>query len=99
MNIFENNINIEGRQRQSLSVSTSAASTTNPLDPGTYAVWADVDTSIRVDVDKSVASAVTVANGFPINSGDPVMPVRITRPAFLGGIASGSGSLYYHKIA
>lgn len=99
MNIFENNVNIEGRRAVSLSVSGTAAATTNPLEPGTYAVWSDVNTFIRVDVDKAVADDVTTTDGFPITASMPVMPVRITRPAFLGAIASEAGTLYYHQVA
>lgn len=99
MNIFENNVVLEGRSAASLSVSGTAASTTDPLPVGTYAVWATVDTKIRVSIDKDVAEEVTTTNGFPITADNPVMPVRITRPAFLGAIAGSAGTLYYHQIA
>ena len=98
MNIYENQVNLEGRRASSISVSTSAASEFI-LEPGVYAVWADVDTHIAVNVDDTVAETVTTSNGFPITANSSVIPVRITRPSFLAGIAGSSGTLYYHQVS
>ena len=97
MNIFENQIVLEGRRAASLSVSGTAASTPL-LEPGLYAVWATVDTHISVDVNVTVAETVTTSDGFRIKADSSVMPVRVTRSAYLAGIAGEAGTLYYHKV-
>lgn len=98
MNVYENQVVLEGRSAQSISVSGTAASALI-TEPGVYAVWAGVDTHIKVDVDETRAETVTTSNGFPITANSPVMPVRITRPSYLAGIAGSSGTLYYHRIS
>lgn len=98
MNVYENQVNLEGHSAQNLAVSATAASA-QILEPGVYAVWATVDTSIKVAQSDTEAESLTVATGFPITASSPVMPVRITRASYLGAIAGGSGTLYYHKIA
>lgn len=97
MNIFENQVVLEGRSASSLAISGTAASTP-VLEPGVYAVWSTVDAKIKVDVFASVAETVTIANGFPVTANTPVLPVRITRPAYLGAIAESAGTLYYHRV-
>lgn len=97
MNVFENQANIEGHSALSISVSTTADSAFIDT-PGVYAVWSTVDTKIKIDTTAARAETVTTANGFPITAASPVLPLRITRPAFLGAIASENGTLYYHRI-
>ena len=93
---FENQIVLEGRQAEAISVSTSAASDFI-AEPGVYGVWATVDTHIRNDVDQTRAEAVTTSNGWKITANDAPTPVRITRPSRLAAIAGESGTLYYHR--
>jgi len=98
MNVFENQIVIEGRSAASLSVSATAA-VTGLLEPGVYALWSTVDAKIRVDADSTRAEGVTTSNGFPITADSSVIPVRITRPSYLAGIAGSAGTLYYHRVS
>lgn len=98
MNVYENQAVLEGRRASSLSVSGTAASVLIN-QPGVYAVWSDVDTKISVDVDETRAETVTTSDGFPITADSPVVPIRITRPSYLAGIAESNGTLYYHQIS
>lgn len=95
---FENQANIEGHSAATLSVSTTADSV-GPLTPGVYYVWSTVDTYIRVDANETRAEAVTTNTGFPILADLPGIPVRVTRPAYLAGIAGENGTLSYHRIS
>lgn len=95
--MFENQVVLEGRSAAALSVSGTADSTPL-LEAGVYAVWATVDTHIKVDVSSTVAETVTTSNGFKITADSPVMPVRLTRPSYIAGIAGSSGTLYYHRV-
>lgn len=97
--MFENQINIQGRSAKSLSVSGTAAVVTNPLEAGVYAVWSDVDTYIALDRTSSVADDVLTTTGFKITANSPVIPMRVTSPSFLAGIAGSAGTLYYHRVA
>ena len=98
MSNYENQIVIEGRSAAALSVSATADSV-YITEPGVYAVWSSVDTFIRNDTDETRAEAVTTSTGFKITSDSPVIPLRITRPSYLAGIAGSSGTLYYHKVS
>lgn len=70
MNIFENNVNLKGAVH-TLSVSGTVAVTSTTLDVGTYAVWSDVDTYIKVDKFTCSFNDRTTSNGFPIFASNP----------------------------
>lgn len=83
---------------ESLSVSGTAAVTGTPLEVGVYAMWATVDTYIKLNESSAVASGVTTATGYKILAAGEPVGVRVTEPAFLAGIAGSAGTLYYHKV-
>lgn len=99
--MFGNTLILNGHSRESLSISAAAAQTETPLTVGTYAVWSDVDCSIKVDSTPLVGSDVdvTVASGYPITGGSDPVAVRIPNVSKVQAIASVNGTLYYHKIA
>ncbi len=95
--MFENNVVIEGRSQGSVAFTTSAAQSAI-LQPGTYAVWCDVDCFIKTH--PSNASGVTTSNGLKIFSNNPgYIPLRLTQPSKIGVIGASSGTLSYHQIA
>ncbi len=97
MNVFENQVVIEGRQAAALSVSGTAASV-YITQPGVYAVWSDIDVYIRVAQTAARAETVTTSNGLKVTGSASLLPVRVTRPCYLGGIAGSAGTLYYHQV-
>lgn len=88
-----NFVAIEGHNKSSLVVSTSAAQTP-ALQKGIYDVWADVDVWIKVGID---ASNVTSSNGYKIFAGN-VVPVQVDSGRKIGAIAGGAGNLSYHRV-
>lgn len=95
--MFENSVNIMGREAETLSVSTTAAST-EPLQPGIYALWSDEDTYIRVSKTSADAETVDTDIGLKITANTAVFPVRVQSEAYLGAIAGSNGNLYYHLV-
>ena len=83
---------------QSISVSTSAAVTTTPLQPGIYALWSTTDTYIKLNETSTVADDVTVSTGYKIQASSSPAGIKVTEPAFLAAIAGENGTLYYHKV-
>lgn len=78
---------IEGRSQ----IAVSAGGQTDPLASGTYDVWADADTYIKVG---KTASDVTTGTGYKIPAG-AIVPVRIGRD----GLRIGStGALSVHRV-
>jgi len=92
--MFENRINIEGRSQKSFTY-TATAGQSPVLEPGVYAVWSDVNCFIKV---APTANDVTIATGFPIFAGAPIMPVLVPDPAKIGAVGAGAGTLYFHQI-
>lgn len=100
--MFENSANIMGQRAKSLTTSTSAATTTDPLEPGVYAIWSAADHYISLDKTAAAAALVTTSGsttGLKITANSPVMPIRVPSACFLGAIAGGSSTLYYMKVA
>ena len=97
--MFENAVNIQGRDAGTLTVSASAVVTGTPLEPGVYALWSDVDVYIKVDKNSEVADDVTTTIGFKITANSCVLPVRIASDSYLGAIATEGGNLYYQQAS
>lgn len=85
---------IDGYRRFAVAVGAAATQSVGLL-PGTYAVWADVDCSVRVS--KSEATGVTVDDGYPIFADAEPVLLRINDGARIGVIGT-TGNLYYHRV-
>lgn len=82
-------INIVGTARIAQLTTSAAAAQTAALPEGIYAVWASVDTNIKV---ATTANDVTVATGYLIRANTTV---KVFVPALhkIGAIAGGAGVL------
>ena len=79
-----------------LAISAVAAQTA-ALDEGIYDVWCnEAEVFVRID---ATATGVTTGNGYPIKIGN-VLSFQIRPNHRIGAIlASGSGTLRYHRVA
>lgn len=89
--LFENAINIQGRQQKTFAAGAQSA---EKLTPGVYAVWASAVVHIKVDA--VLASDVTSATGYLVRA-DTTVFVRVASDSFLG--AAGTANVYYQQIA
>lgn len=88
-------INLSGNAQATLSVSTTAADTA-ALPGGLYDLWCDVDVYIKV---ASAADDVTTSTGYLLRANTTLPNVYIPNAEVIGGIlASGTGTLSYHKV-
>ena len=88
---------IEGKTALSITLSTSAASSDDLLEVGTYAIWSDTDSRIKLATTAAVAETVTAADGFLVDGATKPELFKVVRPNYLGAIAGEAGTLYYHK--
>lgn len=87
-------VDIEGYEAGTVSLSTTAAASA-ALEEGIYDVWADVDCYIRLS---AAPTAVTTSNGYLMRVGN-TMPYLVKNGSKIGAIvASGTGTLKYHKV-
>ncbi len=88
-------VDIEGSSQQTLAVSTSAAATSG-LPEGIYDVKCDVNAYIKVG--NGTVTDVTSSTGYELLANN-VIPVFIRNGSKIGVIlASGTGTLKYHKV-
>lgn len=92
---MDTGVYLSGRSQQQLALTTSGAQT-GILDAGFYDIWCDVECYIAVD---ATASDVTTANGYLYRTGTTLSDVWIPAGQRLGGVvASGTGTLSYHRV-
>lgn len=92
---FSDAVQLSGNAQGTLSLSTTAADTA-ALSGGIYDVWSDVDCYIKV---ATVADDVTTSTGYLLRTGN-TMPIIVPDQEVIGGIvASGTGTLSYHKVS
>lgn len=85
---------ISGFSQATVALSTTAAQSA-ALDAGEYDVWSDVDCYIKV---AATANDVTTSTGYMLRANNTV-PVIVPSQEKLGGIvASGTGTLTYHRV-
>jgi hypothetical protein len=86
---------LSGNSQVTVSLTTTAAQSA-ALAAGIYDVWCDVDCFIKVN---ATANDVTTANGYLLRANNTI-PLIIPDQEKLGGIvASGTGTLSYHKVS
>lgn len=96
MQVFTDAIYLEGNAQGSVAMSTTGAQSAAPVDNGFYDVWSTVDCYIKV---ATTADDVTTATGYLLRANNTVT-VFLKAGRKLGAIvASGTGTLYYHKVA
>lgn len=86
-------INIQGFRQQSFAVSAVAAQG-NSLDRGNYDVWSDVDVWIKIG---KTVDDVTASNGYMLYAGN-VVSFFIDQGSRIGAIATGAGTLRFHRV-
>ncbi len=89
-------VRLKGNSQAQLSVSGTAAQTSAITDGGgMYDVWADIDVYVKV---APTANDVTTSTGYLIRANNTV-PVLVGDGDRIGAIASGSGTLRYHRVS
>lgn len=97
--MFENFTNLMGHEAQTVTIAVAdTAYSTGPLEPGTYAVWSDVDAYIKVSKTAADAETVTTSTGFPVAAGLNTLPVMIQDFCHVGVISGSTGTLSIHKV-
>lgn len=88
-------VDIEGYAQGNVPL-TGTGADDDDLEEGLYDVWCDDNVYIKVD--PTDASDVTTSTGYLVRAGN-TMTVKVRSGSHLGGVlASGTGTLYYHKI-
>lgn len=87
-------ISLSGFSQVTVSLSTAAAQSA-ALTDGIYDVWCDVDCYIKV---AATANDVTTSTGYLLRANNTI-PVIVPDQEKIGGIvASGTGTLTYHRV-
>lgn len=87
-------VHLAGESQDNFSTSTTAAQSA-ALAGGVYDVWAAEDTYIKV---AATANDVTVATGYLIPA-NQIIPVYVPKDHKIGGIlATGTGTLRFHRV-
>jgi hypothetical protein len=88
-------LDLEGFAQATVSLTTSAAQSTNPPGEGIYDIWTTADCYIMIS---PTATTVTVGNGYLLRTGNTITAL-IRRDCRLGGIVgTGTATLSYHKV-
>lgn len=87
-------ISLSGHSQGTVSLSTTAAQSA-ALTGGVYDIWSDVDCYIKV---AATANGVTTSTGYLLRANNTI-PILVSDQEKLGGIvASGTGTLSYHRV-
>ncbi len=87
-------IALSGNAKATVSLSTTAAQSA-ALTGGIYDVWSDVDCYIKIN---ATANDVTTSTGYLLRANNTV-PIIVPDQEKIGGIlASGTGTLSYHRV-
>lgn len=91
-------ISLSGNAQASVALSTTEA-VSAALDSGVYDVWCASDCYLKVATAAlHTATPVTTSNGYLLRAGNTV-PIYVPDQEKIGGIvASGTTTLYYHKV-
>ena len=87
-------ISLSGNAQASIALSITAAQSA-ALPSGVYDVWATNDCYIKVN---ATANDVTVATGYLLRAGNTISIVVPTQEKIGAIVASGTGTLYYHRV-
>jgi hypothetical protein len=86
---------LQGHAQGTVSLTTTAAQS-SALEEGLYDLWTSADCYIKV---ATTANDVTTGNGYLLRSSVTLPSVLIRTGDKIGGIvASGTGTLSYHKV-
>lgn len=93
--MFENCVILEGQRQMNFAVSPVAAQS-EPLSPGIYDCWADVETYVEVDAN---ALDVTLNSGYVIRAGVTISIRIIGMNSRIGAISAATGTFRFHKVS